>query len=66
MKHKKFVKHLQAVGISRNEANRVAEIARTQYGSYFKGLGLYLNTYAMLLHGHDPLCLYPAAGGATQ
>lgn len=66
MKHKKFVKHLQAVGIPRNEANRVAEIARTKYGSYFKGLGLYLNTYAMLLHGRDPLCLYPAAADKAE
>ena len=63
MKHKKFVKQLQAVGIERNMANQVAETARTVYGSYFKGLGLYMNTYAMLLHGSRPDCLYASAGG---
>lgn len=63
MKHKKFVKQLQGVGIPRNMANQVAETARTKYGSYFKGLGLFLNTYAMLLNGQDPSCLYAAGGG---
>jgi hypothetical protein len=63
VKHKKFVKQLQGVGIPRNMANQVAETARTKYGSYSKGLGLFLNTYAMLLHGQDPRCLYAAAGG---
>lgn len=65
VKHKKFVKQLQAVGIPRNMANQVAETARTKYGSYFKGLGLFLNTYAMLLHGQDPSCLYAAGGGGN-
>lgn len=63
MKHKKFVKHCMAVGIHRNEANELAQIARTKYGSYFKGLGLCLNTWAMLLNGQDPTCLYAAYGG---
>jgi hypothetical protein len=63
VKHRKFVKQLMAVGIERNMANQVAETARTKYGSYFKGLGLFLNTYAMLLNGQDPTCLYATAGG---
>lgn len=63
MKHKKFVKQLQAVGIPRNMATQVAQIARTRYGSYGTGLGLFLNTYAMLLNGQDPSCLYAAGGG---
>ena len=63
MKHKKFVKQCMGVGIPRNMANQVAEIARTKYGSYFKGLGLFLNTYLLLLGGQDPTCLYAAHGG---
>lgn len=63
MKHRKFVKHCMAVGIQRNMANEVAEIARKKYGSYIKGLGLFLNTYAMLLNGQDPTCLYVTVGG---
>lgn len=63
VKRKKFIKQLMAVGIQYNMASQVAETARTKYGSYFKGLGLYLNTYAMLLQCQDPSCLYPPRGG---
>ena len=65
MKHRKFVKQLMAVGIPRNMANQVAETARKKYGSYIKGLGLFLNTYAMLLNGQDPTCLYATVGGGN-
>lgn len=66
MTRKKFVKTCMGVGIPRNMASEVAETARTKYGPYHKGLGLFLNTYAMLLNGADPLILYPAAGGGGQ
>ena len=65
MNRKKFIKQLQGVGITRNLAASLAATCQSKGLSYFKGLGLYLSTYAMLLHGQDPLCLYPAAGGGT-
>lgn len=66
MKRKQFIKQLMAVGINRNIAGQMAETARTKYGSYFKGLGLALNTYAMLRNGKDPLILYRHLGGGGQ
>lgn len=63
MKRKQFVKQIMAVGIDRNDAAQVAAVSRARGLPYMKGLGLFLNTYAMLLHGQDPSILYPAAGG---
>lgn len=63
MKRKKFVKACMGAGIQRNMANQVAVTARTKYGPYYKGLGLFLTTYAMLLNGRNPAMLYRAAGG---
>ena len=66
MKRKKFIKDLMGVGIDRNAAAQAAKTARTKYGSYFKGLGLFLNTYAMLLNGQDPSILYRTPGGGRN
>lgn len=63
MKRKKFIKHIMAVGIERNRATAVAAVSRARRLPYDKGLGLYLNTYAMLLHGQDPRILYTTPGG---
>lgn len=66
MKRKQFVKQLQAHGIPRNMANELAETSRTKYGPYIKGLGRFLNIYAMLRNGADPLAFYAAPGGGGQ
>ncbi len=65
MTRKKFIKHCMGVGIQRNMAAQVAKTARTKYGPYFQGLGLFLNTYAMILNGQSPAILYPTTGGGT-
>ena len=63
MKRNKFIKQIMAVGIDRNRAAAVAAVSRDRGLPYDKGLGLYLNTYAMLLHGQDPRILYTGLGG---
>lgn len=63
MKRNKFIKQIMAVGIDRNRAAAVAATSRDRGLPYDKGLGLYLNTYAMLLHGQDPSILYTTPGG---
>ena len=63
MKRKTFIKQLMGVGVDRNMADLVADTARAKYGAYFKGLGLFLNTYALIRNGQDPLFLYRASGG---
>lgn len=64
MKRNKFIKQIMAVGIERNRAASVAAASRSRGLPYAKGLGLYLNTYAMLLNGQDPRILYTTQGGA--
>ena len=63
MKRKQLIKQLMAEGIQRNTAAQVAGICTARGLSLFKGLGLYLNTYAMMLHGQDPAILYRTQGG---
>ena len=63
MKRKQFIKQLMGNGIQRNRADQVAAVSRARSLPYVKGLGQYLNTYAMLLHGQDPSVLYQPAGG---
>lgn len=64
MKRKIFIKQIMAVGIPRNIAASVAVLAQAKRMPYFKALGLYLNTYALLMAGIDPSGLYQAGGGA--
>lgn len=64
MKRKQFIKQIMGAGIDRNSAAQVAAASRARSMPYVKGLGLFLNTYAMLLHGQDPSVLYQTAGGA--
>lgn len=66
MTRKKFVKSCMGVGISRNMAAQLAVTARTKYGPYWNGLGLFLNTFGLMLHGMDPSGLYRAQGGGRQ
>lgn len=66
MTRKKFIKSCMGAGIDKKVAAQLAVTARTKYGSYFKGLGLFLNTYTLIMAGQDPSCLYPAAGGGTK
>lgn len=63
MKRKKFIKQIMGEGIQRNRAAQVAAITRRKGMPYYKGLGLFLNTYALLLNGKSPAILYPPAGG---
>lgn len=66
MKRKKTVKTLMGEGIPRNLANRVAATTAKRHMSHDYGTGLFLTTFAMLLNGQDPSCLYPAAGGGDE
>ena len=66
MKRKTFIKQIMAAGIDRNRANQVAAASKSKGLPYFNGLGLYLNTYAMLLNGQNPGILHPAHGGGQQ
>ena len=66
MTRKKFIKQIMAVGTDRNRAASVADVCQSKAMTYSKGLGLYLNTYAMLLRGQDPSILYRAAGGGAK
>lgn len=70
MKRKRFIKLLMWAGFDRNQANLAAKIIRTagkRKGlTYFTGAGLFLNAYAMKLHGQDPDCLFCSVGGARH
>lgn len=66
MKRKTFIKQIMAVGIDRNRAASVAAVCQGKGMAYHNGLGLYLNTYAMLLRGQNPSILYQASGGGGQ
>ena len=63
MSRKKFIKSLMGAGIDRNVAASVAATAQAKRMPYIKAEGLFLNTYAMLLHGQDPSILYTPYGG---
>ncbi len=50
MDRKRFIKQLQAQGIQRNKAAQLAATTRKKGASYFKGLGIFLNTYAIFVN----------------
>lgn len=66
MKRKQFIKQIMGQGIPRNMAAQVAAATLRKGMPYYNGLGLFLNAYALALHGKSPAILYPPAGGGAQ